>query len=107
MTTVRMSELYSDCDAERSRRGIGHGSGGRSLIHADGNDHVRDIFGPHAEQVLLMLPVSRSVHHSVGTLSVLVVGSEEISAARRRVDIEIELAHRQRNSVVDVDGNRR
>src|ERR1700704_3479428 len=106
MTTVCILKLYSNRDAERSRRGIAHGGGGRSLIHADGYDHVRDIFGPHAEQVLLMHPLCGAVHHGVGALPVLVVGSEEISAARRRVDIEIQLAYGQRYAVVDIDGDR-
>src|SRR5258708_35909923 len=58
--TVCMSELDSDRNAERSRRGIAHGGGGRRLIHTDGNDHVRDGVRPHPEQILLVRPACRA-----------------------------------------------
>src|ERR1700716_2524525 len=91
MTTVCMSEFHSYHDAESSGRGIRHGGGGRSLIHTDRNDHVRDIFRPHGESVRLMHPMRRAVHQRVGASPILIVGGIEIAAARCRIDIEIEL----------------
>src|SRR5258708_8989527 len=60
--TVCMSELDSDRNAERSRRGIAHGGGGRRLIHPDGNDYVRDVFSPPPRQDILLAPTSLALH---------------------------------------------